>query len=229
MQAKISEIFISYQGEGTFMGSRQIFARFYGCNLNCAYCDTVQTSYKSFTKEALLGKILDLGRDYNELVLTGGEPLLYADFLAEFLLLFRKSSRKKVYLETNGTLPVEFAKISSFIDIVAMDIKLPSSTGIKEDLWGAHDLFIKKCSGKHVLAKAVISEATTIEEIKQMAGVLKGHNGEGAVILQPLTEALGEVKSPDEEMLFFFKEYIKKETGKNAVVLGQMHKCMGIK
>ena len=229
MQAKISEIFVSYQGEGTFMGSRQVFVRFYGCNLNCSYCDTVQESYKSFTKEALFGKILDFGDDYNELVLTGGEPLLHADFLKDFLVMYGKSSRKKVYLETNGTLPLEMAKVSNLVDIVAMDIKLPSSTGIKKDFWAMHSDFLDQCEGKQVLVKAVISEATTIEDIKQMAGVLKVHGRESSVVLQPVTSGAEGENSPDDEMLFFFKEYIKKETMKKAVVLGQMHKCMGIK
>lgn len=229
MQAKISDIFVSYQGEGTFMGSRQLFVRFYGCNLSCAYCDTIQSSYKSFTKEALLGKILDFENDYNELVLTGGEPLLHADFLKEFLPLFMRNSRKKVYLETNGTLPLEMAKVSDLIDIVSMDMKLPSSTLIKDDLWKAHAEFLEKCDGKQILVKAVISDNTTIEDIKQMAGILKAYGKEFSIVLQPITDAAGAIKSPDEEMLFFFKEYIRKETAKKAVVLGQMHKFMGIK
>lgn len=229
MQAKISEIFISYQGEGTFMGSRQVFIRFNGCNLNCSYCDTVQESYRSFTKESLMGKILDLKEDYNELVLTGGEPLLHADFLAGFLPLFKKNSRKKVYLETNGTLPSEMAKVTEWVDIVAMDIKLPSSTGIEKDVWPLHSEFLAQCSGKEVLLKAVITDATTIEDIKQFAGLLRSFGKEVPVILQAVTNGDGEGKSPDEEMLFFFKEYIKKETSLRPVVLGQMHKCMGIK
>ena len=229
MLAKISEIFVSYQGEGTFMGSRQVFVRFYGCNLNCAYCDTVQKSYKSFSKEALFGKILDFEDDYNELVLTGGEPLLHADFLRDFLSMFRKNSRKKVYLETNGTLPLEMAKVSDFVDIVAMDMKLPSSTGIKEDVWPLHSEFLARCVGKQVLVKAEVSDTTTIEDIKQMTGVLKTHGKDASIILQPVTPGSTTAKIPDEEMLFFFKEYIKKETMKKAVILGQMHKCLGIK
>ncbi|MFA6637051.1 MAG: 7-carboxy-7-deazaguanine synthase QueE [Candidatus Omnitrophota bacterium] len=229
MQAKISEIFTSYQGEGTFMGSRQVFIRFYGCNLNCSYCDTVQESYRSFTKESLMGKILDIKEDYNELVLTGGEPLLHADFLAGFLPLYKKNSRKKVYLETNGTLPLGMAKAAEWVDIVAMDIKLPSSTGINKDLWLLHSEFLAQCAGKETLVKAVITDATTIEDIKQLAGLLKSSGREMPVILQVVTNGDGEGKSPDEEMLFFFKEYIKKETLLKPVVLGQMHKCMGMK
>ena len=38
--AIIKEIFSSIQGEGPYIGEKQLFIRFCGCNLNCAYCDT---------------------------------------------------------------------------------------------------------------------------------------------------------------------------------------------
>ena len=38
--AKIKEFFTSIQGEGPFVGYKQLFVRFCGCNLSCKYCDT---------------------------------------------------------------------------------------------------------------------------------------------------------------------------------------------
>ena len=214
MQAKISEIFISYQGEGTFMGSRQLFVRFYGCNMSCIYCDTVQKSYKTFTKEALLGKILDFEDDYNELVLTGGEPLLYSGFLKGFLPLFLKHRAHRVYLETNGTLPGELEKIISFVDIVAMDIKLPSSSGAPESVWKDHAAFMGISEGKELIVKAVVTGSTTMDDIKKMAGLIKRHKSALSVILQPVVPESDTVPVADEEMTLFFKEYMKKETEK---------------
>ncbi|MCZ7372375.1 MAG: 7-carboxy-7-deazaguanine synthase QueE, partial [Candidatus Methanoperedens sp.] len=40
MDAQISEIFNSIQGEGPYVGVRQVFVRFQKCQLHCAYCDT---------------------------------------------------------------------------------------------------------------------------------------------------------------------------------------------
>ena len=40
MTAPIVELFSSLQGEGLLVGERQVFVRFAGCNLECAYCDT---------------------------------------------------------------------------------------------------------------------------------------------------------------------------------------------
>ncbi|MFH1836732.1 MAG: 7-carboxy-7-deazaguanine synthase QueE [Candidatus Omnitrophota bacterium] len=230
MEAKISEIFTSHQGEGPFAGSRQLFVRFYGCNLNCVYCDTDLTSYKTFSPEGLLGKILDFEEDYNELSVTGGEPLLYADFLRVFLPMFKKyNDKKKVYLETNGTLPKEFLKIKDLIDIVAMDIKLPSSDRNTKDHWAEHEEFIKLLSKEETIIKAVITDSTTIDDIKEMGRILSCLDKSAAVVLQPVTPGEGSQGEADEEMLSFFKRYLEKEVGRQTSVIGQIHKCLGIR
>lgn len=40
LQAGVSEIFSSIQGEGKYVGCRQLFIRLIGCNMDCPYCDT---------------------------------------------------------------------------------------------------------------------------------------------------------------------------------------------
>jgi len=40
MQAgNVSQLFVSFQGEGLHAGRRQLFVRFGGCPLRCRYCD----------------------------------------------------------------------------------------------------------------------------------------------------------------------------------------------
>ncbi len=228
-KARISEIFLSYQGEGTYAGSRQLFVRFFGCNMQCMYCDTIKDSYRSFTKEALLSKILDLGDDYNELVFTGGEPLLFADFISEFITLYRGIRRHKIYLETNGVLFEELDKVIDKIDVVSMDFKLPSSSPGQEGKWEQHRRFLHKLLGLEVIVKAVLTDKTDIDDIKKFSQVIRSFGGEYSIVLQPVTEISGEVRVPDSEMLDIFKAYIAKETGKKVIVLGQFHKMLNIK
>ena len=86
LEAKISEIFLSLQGEGIYMGVPQLFVRFYGCNLSCTFCDTRPDSSRTLTAGALMSKILEYRKPYHSLSLTGGEPLCQAN------LTLKKSS-----------------------------------------------------------------------------------------------------------------------------------------
>jgi 7-carboxy-7-deazaguanine synthase len=228
-QARISEIFLSHQGEGPYAGSRQLFIRFYGCNLRCGYCDTYLDSYKTVDEQGLLGKVLDFEDDYNELVLTGGEPLLHAGFLTRFLPMFRSHRAMRVYLETNGTLPEDLEKVVDLVDVVSMDVKLPSSDGSESVLWDKHEKFMEIASRRELIVKAVVTDSTSMEDVKRMSLMIGGVEGDIVVVLQPATVVNDLVREADCEMLSFFKGYIAKETGKSVVILGQIHKLMGIR
>ncbi len=96
---KITKIFYSIQGEGSFSGVASIFVRLFGCNLACHFCDDtyhVGTFYELNSKE-LIQKI----KHYNSktIVITGGEPSIY-DLNQEIRDL--KSVGFYVCVETNG-------------------------------------------------------------------------------------------------------------------------------
>ena len=98
----VKEFFVSIQGEGPYVGYKQLFIRFCRCNLNCKYCDTeflAATGAKEYCAQELFDAIskLDLA-GVHSISLTGGEPLLETEFLKEFLPLVRPIA--KIYLET---------------------------------------------------------------------------------------------------------------------------------
>lgn len=136
MKAPIIEIFSSFQGEGVLIGQRQIFVRFAGCNLNCAYCDTKNSISKKegtlMTPEEVVSKIESiLTPDCHIISFTGGEPSLYPEFINEV----SKLTNLDIMLETNGVLPENIDLIEK-LDIVSLDIKLKEQFNgdYKEDI-----------------------------------------------------------------------------------------------
>ena len=90
-EAKIAEIFDSIQGEGPYIGYRQLFIRFCGCNLLCDYCDTEFDKGKIYGIDSLLEEIKSFDiSSMHSVSLTGGEPLLHYQFLTEFLPELKK-------------------------------------------------------------------------------------------------------------------------------------------
>lgn len=178
---KIKEIFASIQGEGPYIGQKQVFVRFCNCNLKCNYCDTQfapDEYFEDFSPWELAEHIKKFN-NFHSISLTGGEPLLSVDFLKEFLPLI---SKHKIYLETNATLSEKLSEIINFVDIISADIKLESATGIK-DTYKFHDTFFEIAKQKECFAKIVFNNNISDEEIQKCCELAQKHNL--PLILQP--------------------------------------------
>lgn len=223
--AFLTEVFSSVQGEGPFIGARQIFVRFYGCHRRCVYCDTPETvtawqppgyrpsnyrveqtpGRRDFTEipnpagiQALVRLLDDLNRrqgPHQAVALTGGEPLLHAEFLRELLPHIEHLGLKS-YLETAGDLYPHLERLVPWLDIAAMDIKLPSVTR-NEPAWGSHRKFLERCveSEIEVFAKAIVSAETDPADLDATCEVLAAVDPNTLLILQPMTPH-GEARNP---------------------------------
>lgn len=99
MKYKINEIFYSLQGEGAHSGMPAVFVRFSGCNLRCPFCDTEHNSGEWLSETDIASFVNAYPAEW--IILTGGEPSLYADdSLIHFLHV---ATGKKIAIETNGT------------------------------------------------------------------------------------------------------------------------------
>lgn len=189
VKGKVENIFSSIQGEGLFVGVKQLFIRFSGCNLTCSYCDTNTGNYTQYTAKELLTKVLSYtaqGR-YHSISITGGEPLLQAEFLKKFLPLLKEHDLK-VYLETNGTLPDDFKYVVDYVDFIALDFKLPSSTENK-DYWAEHKSFLDLAAGKECFVKTIITPDTKTADFTKAAKIIeKADYINIPLIIQPQTE-----------------------------------------
>ena len=118
----ITEIFLSFQGEGFHAGAPAIFVRFAGCNKaggKCLFCDTDYSEREQLTADEIIQRMLVLHHEngglregaYNRrrmIVLTGGEPLLQVD--DEFIDAVKAQWKyfAPIHLETNGTVKPMF-------------------------------------------------------------------------------------------------------------------------
>lgn len=222
-KAKIREIFTSIQGEGPYVGTKQLFIRFCGCNLNCAYCDTDFEAAKSkdYTVEELINKINEYGEIFT-ISLTGGEPLCSAAFLKDFLPEIRKYGHK-IYLETNATLPEGLEKIIDSVDVVSADIKLKSSTGMNIDS-DVYEKFYSLASKKECFAKVVFNEAISDEEINFCVSIAQKYGL--LLILQPEMKGNDFSVTSEFSEIIFEKFYTKYS---NIRLIPQVHKFINLR
>jgi organic radical activating enzyme len=211
--ANIVELFSSIQGEGMFVGLRQVFIRFHGCNLQCSYCDTEmfepptscriegtpgRRDFFAVANPISLERISMLLESWgggwpgthHSISITGGEPLLNHEILLEWLPALTK--HLPIYLETNGILHTALSRVINLVDYISMDIKLPSTSGCS-DLWRCHQDFLQIAALKDVFVKIVTSDATEEWEIKRACETVASVNPSIPVILQPVTLRNGEI------------------------------------
>ena len=230
-KAEITDIFSSIQGEGIFVGARQIFIRFKRCNIACEFCDTPNEGIvKEYSPSALVHEVevLDKSKSpHHSVSLTGGEPLVYTEFLKYFLPILKKKGFKS-YLETNGTLFNELENVIDFIDIVAMDFKIPSSTGLRA-YWKEHLEFLKIAARKKVFVKSVVTRDTKKNDIEEAVKLIRAVNKNIPFIMQPVASVKNFNKKVCPNRLLEFIDIALKNEVENSRVIPQMHKMLGMK
>jgi 7-carboxy-7-deazaguanine synthase len=201
MNAPLYEIFSSVQGEATRVGERHLFVRFAGCDLECVFCDTpasrrtpddarlfLPTGIEELANPLSVDAVdqsvrrLDTAAGpHHAISLTGGEPLLFVDFL---LALLPRWEQFDVLLETGGHRPDDLAQVIEHVDIVMMDVKLESSAGCSSPLAETRR-FWELAASKEVAVKLVCNAKTSVEEIEPIAAMLAGSTT--PLILQPVS------------------------------------------
>jgi organic radical activating enzyme len=231
IEAEIVDIFSSVQGEGIFVGAKQVFVRFKRCNMSCSFCDEDKDAEpRLYTPAALMEEIETLEEAkgiHHSVSLTGGEPLMYQDFLRALLPLLKKKN-KKSYLETNGTLSEELSGVIDLVDIIAMDFKLPSSTG-ERAFWDEHLEFLKIALKKNVFVKVVVTSDTTIEDFEKTVELINKAGKSIPLIIQPVTPVGRAAEEVSTEMLLEFLEIGLKNNLDHIRVIPQVHKMLRLK
>jgi 7-carboxy-7-deazaguanine synthase len=242
----ICEIFSSIQGEGMLAGRRQIFIRLTDCNLDCAYCDTAHQKgavchlestpgsniYLDTPQQFSLEQLVALLKSWcsmmpgvhHSISITGGEPLLSVNILAEWLPELRKIL--PLHLETNGSLPNELNQIVQHLDYISMDIKLPSVAACSRPLWELHRTFLQISASTNVSVKLVVGQQTSLDEIRQACEIITSVHKNVPLFVQPLTLPDGTVGITAVHLLSL------QESAASILpdvrVIPQMHKLLGV-
>jgi 7-carboxy-7-deazaguanine synthase len=127
---KITEVFVSLQGESSLVGWPTAFIRLTGCPLRCQYCDTAYAFHGGQwrTLDELLAQTAAFG--VRHVCVTGGEPLAQKPCVE--LLRRLCDAGYVVSLETSGAIDV--AAVDPRV-IKVLDLKTPGSGESQKNLW----------------------------------------------------------------------------------------------
>lgn len=240
--ADLYEVFTSLQGEGSYVGRRQIFIRFAGCNLDCHYCDTKYALKKppkarfesfpfsntfyaernpvpAFRLKEYLNLYFTLDPSIHSVSLTGGEPLLQDEFIYFFLSSYKEN--RIYHLETNGTLPEKLKNVIDLIDFLSIDVKI---SYLHDELFLKKQMdFLSIAAVKPLQIKIVITKKESVELFQKAITMIKSISQDFLVILQPDKNdppPISHLITLQKEATFFLR---------NTIILPQIHTFLGIK
>jgi organic radical activating enzyme len=156
---KISQTFISLEGEGQNIGEPSIYVRVAGCySAACKFCDTKFSWYNKkrfkYVNEEWWKELLD-EKNFNEkiskierLTITGGEPLHYMKSLYKIINVFKNPYFEELVdikwlgIESNGNL---LFKKENLFELIKRFKQIEDDFGVKPTLTISPKLDAKNC------------------------------------------------------------------------------------
>ncbi|MCF6309356.1 MAG: 7-carboxy-7-deazaguanine synthase QueE [Sulfurimonas sp.] len=226
------EHFYSIQGEGRYTGVPSLFFRFGGCNMKCEGfgceevasdgakvlgCDTVYAVNKEhFSKNWIpinsANELLLVLNQYDlpphvDIVLTGGEPLIYANepIFIEFLKTLHADGHK-ITFETNASLHVDFEKYPVYKEcIFALSVKLSNSAEPLNKRVRGDVIYSIASNAKEAFFKfSIDTESITLGLEEEISSVTM-HSPTTLVYCMPLGGTKEEVEANTEPLIEFCK------------------------
>ncbi len=126
---RLTEIFLSLQGESRSVGWLTVFVRLTGCPLRCQYCDTAYAFHGGewWEMDAIVAEVARHG--VKHVCVTGGEPL--AQKRCHDLLVRLCDAGYEVSLETSGA--IDIGAVDPRVSRV-VDLKTPGSKEMSRNL-----------------------------------------------------------------------------------------------
>jgi 7-carboxy-7-deazaguanine synthase len=179
-QVRLTEIFLSLQGETTSVGVPTVFVRLTGCPLRCGYCDTEYAFHGGRT--TCIEQVLEEVASFNTrtVTVTGGEPLAQPGALP--LMTALCDAGYSVSLETSGALDVSGvdARVRKIVDV-----KTPGSGEMHRNLYANLAL----CGNRDEI-KFVLCDRQDYDWAKLKCDELGLYEGPAEVLFSPVADGL---------------------------------------
>jgi 7-carboxy-7-deazaguanine synthase len=177
MNLRITEIFLSIQGESSHAGRPCAFVRLTGCPMRCVWCDSEYTftGGTRFTFEEIFKTLEDFGCKLVEI--TGGEPLAQKNVFPFITKLCDKGY--EVLIETGGYVSTE--KIDERAKII-LDVKCPASGESERNHWAN----LKRLIAEKDEVKFVIADLNDWEFAKKIIEKYDLENRAKEILISPV-------------------------------------------
>ena len=262
--APVLEVFASVQGEGAYVGEPQVFLRLAGCPLRCRWCDTPGSwTVGDEPRARIAARTDELDREVRRepgvatpfqaacwiasaegpgekrtISVTGGEPLLYPEFVLELRTLV---GDRRIHLETAGAHPAALERVRDAVDHISLDLKLPSTLDAPVELeaqptepvptddmgWRTvRGACLDLVRGRDACGKIVLAGGVDPREVADVLDDVERLAPDLPVYLQPATP-IGGASAPSREEIEAAVE-LALERELSVRVVPQVHRALGV-
>ena len=179
LDLRITEIFLSIQGESTHAGRPCAFVRLTGCPMRCVWCDSEYTftGGERMSFADIFARLRGFGCNLVEV--TGGEPLAQKNVFPFITMLCDEDY--EVLIETGGFVATE--KLDARAKII-LDVKCPASGEMKRNHWAN----LERLRAEKDEVKFVVADLNDWEFAKKIIAEYDLENRTQAVLISPTFE-----------------------------------------
>ncbi len=177
MQLRVTEIFLSIQGESSHAGRPCSFVRLTGCPMRCVWCDSEYTFYggEKLSFDDIFAKLDEFGCSLVEV--TGGEPLAQKN---AFPFITKLCDRDyEVLIETGGYISTE--EVDERAKII-LDVKCPASGEVERNHWPN----LERLRADRDEVKFVVADIADWEFAKEIVGKYDLANRTKEILVSPV-------------------------------------------